>query len=279
MRRLMMAAATAVLLLAPSPVQAGTVESGAKKSHDGVSVSVRRQHNAPRPRPRVRRGVSPRRCIYKPGATPPQVSFDQGYVDPPPPGEGAWFTVICARENPPEYSYQFRFVRIRSAAAAQAADLIEEAQRQLVLPEPEIRTSPPAGTDAVVSVPTFLWVPAEAWESQETTAEIPGVAVTVRAEPERVVWSMGNGDQVECFGPGEPWNPALPEAAQPSSCRYTYRSTSVGQPDERFTITAQVHWKASWSVEGAPGGGDLGEITRSSSAAVRVAQIQTVNIY
>jgi hypothetical protein len=217
--------------------------------------------------------------LYYQGKLIYQVANDLGVEIPPPGQVGRWFTVACKTFDSPEYTYTLRYIPLRTPSVTQAIDLAEEASRQLRLPKPEIQTSPPANADSVVGVPVYLWVPSETWEPQEATAEIPGVAVTVRAVPDRAVWDMGNGDRVECRGPGEPWDPSLPEEGQPSTCRYTYGATSVGQPNERFPVTATIYWRTSWTVVGAPGGGDLGEIARSSSTAVRVAQIQTVSIH
>ena len=279
MRRRMIGVATAIALTAlASASWAGTVETTAKTDTNSATVVVRREgHEGPAARHRRRSGGQ--RCKYHQGPLVYQVANDLGIETPPPGQQGRWFTVGCKRPDSPEYTYTLRYIPLRSVQAMQAIDLAEEARRQLQLPEPEIRTSPPSGTDSVVGVPVYLWVPPEAWQAEEASAEIPGVVVTVRAVPDRTVWAMGNGDQVVCPGPTQAWDPSLPEHAQPSTCRYTYRTTSAGQPGERFTVTATVYWKASWSVAGAPGGGDLGEIARSSSTATRVAQIQTVNIY
>ena len=256
---------------------AGTIQSDIEKQPDGVTVEVQRQTHV-RSTATSHRRAGTRRCSYSPGPVVYQLANDIG-LDPQAFGrQGRWFTVTCKTAESPEYTYDLRYIPLRSPSAIQALDLLEEARRQLELPEPEINMSPPASADSVVGVPVFLWVPADAWQPEEETAEIPGVAVHVRAEPQRVVWNMGDGGHVECRGPGEPWDPSLPEEAQPSSCRYNYRSTSIGQPGERFPVTATVYWKASWTVEGAPGGGDLGEVARTSTTSVRVAQIQTVNV-
>jgi hypothetical protein len=279
MRQLLIAAAAVMASTAGLPAaHAGTVETTAKTDPDRVTVSVRRETHQGGKTTRPRRSSS-RRCSYYPGPLVYQVANDLGIEIPPPGQQGRWFTVACKKPDSPEYSYTLRYIPLRSPLATQPVDLAEEARRQLDLPAPEIHMSPPAGTDSVVGVPVYLWVPPEEWQADGATAEIPGVIVAVRAVPDRTVWNMGNGDEVVCLGPGNPWDPSVPEEAQPSQCRYTYRSTSVGQPDERFTVTATVYWKASWTVVGAPGGGDLGEVARSSSVPVRVAQIQTVNIY
>ncbi|MEW6470913.1 MAG: hypothetical protein AB1679_01465 [Actinomycetota bacterium] len=160
----------------------------------------------------------------------------------------------------------------------QPAEIAMEALGHLPLPAPTIATSPPSEFDSVVNVPVFLSVDAAEWSTRSVTTGVPGVSVEVRAEPQRVEWDMGTGDVVICEGPGTPYDFSRPEGDQVADCTYTYRRTSVGQPNERFPVTATVVWRASWSVVGAPGGGDLGEVRRSSSTALRVAQVQTLNV-
>lgn len=162
--------------------------------------------------------------------------------------------------------------------AAQPVDIAREALDYLALPAPTIATSPPADFDSVVNVPVFLSVDSANWEPKSVTTGVPGVSVEVRAVPQRVEWDMGTGELVVCGGPGTPYDFSRPEADQVADCTYTYRRTSAGQPNERFAVTATVVWRASWTVVGAPGGGDLGEVRRSSSTSLRVAQVQTVNV-
>ena len=107
---------------------------------------------------------------------------------------------------------------------------------------------------------------------------VPGVTVSVSAQPQRVIWTMGNGDSVVCNGPGTPYDTSKPEAAQRSDCSYTYRRSSAGQPQERYLLSATVEWSATWSVVGAPGGGALPGIRRSATVPVRVAEVQSLII-
>src|SRR5688572_1734778 len=165
MRRLMICAATAVALTASAPASwAGTVETTAKTDTNSVTVGVRREGHE-RTTSRPRRRSSSQRCVYYQGQLIYQVANDLGIEIPPPGQQGRWFTVACKRPDSPDYTYTLRYIPLRSVQAAQAIDLAEEARRQLQLPEPEVRTSPPAGTDSVVGVPVYLWIPAEAWQT------------------------------------------------------------------------------------------------------------------
>lgn len=198
-----------------------------------------------------------------------EVAGEARFVDPV---AGAAFG---AGSFAPRETSEFVYLRRRSV---QPADLAIEALGYLALPEPAITTNPPSEFDSVVNLPVFLSIDGANWEPKSVTTDVPGVSVQVTAVPQRVEWDMGTGDVVVCAGPGTPYDFSRPEGDQVADCTYTYRKTSAGQPNERFPVTATVVWRASWSVVGAPGGGDLGEVRRSASTSLRVAQVQTVNV-
>jgi hypothetical protein len=144
------------------------------------------------------------------------------------------------------------------------------------LPLPGVQMSPPPEIDQLVNLPTWLWV--DNWAPVSVTAALPdvGASVTVTATPTRVVWDMGNGDQVICAGPGTPYIPG--SGYQPSpDCGYTYRRSSAGQPDLRYQVSATMTWAASWAASGVAGGGPLGDVSTTTTFGVRVAEIQTIN--
>ena len=155
--------------------------------------------------------------------------------------------------------------------------LAAEAHGRLVLPSPEIRLNPAPPRDQLVNLATWLWLDGSSWSSRSAQASVPGVSVTVSARPERVIWDMGDGHQVVCHGPGTPYDTTRPAAAQRTDCSHTYRRSSAGVPGEHYVITATVEWSAAWSVAGAPGGGSLPLLRRSSSQPVRVAEAQAIN--
>lgn len=154
--------------------------------------------------------------------------------------------------------------------------LAAQARNTLALPTPEIRLNPAPPQDQLVHLATWMWL--ANWAPASSQASVPGVTVTVAAQPERVIWDMGNGDQVACAGPGTPYDTNQPEEAQHSGCTYTYRRSSAGRPNQSYVVTATVEWSATWSVVGAPGGGSLPGLRRSSSVPVRVAEIQAINV-
>jgi hypothetical protein len=55
-----------------------------------------------------------------------------------------------------------------------------------------------------------------------------------------------------------------------------YRRSSAGQPSDSYEVTATTTWSVTWSGAGASG--SFPALTRTSSAAFRVAEIQALNV-
>ena len=198
--------------------------------------------------------------------------------------EGGSYTVkFCGDELAPKLSGAGLDTRYSPPGAPGAppavdpAELAADALQRTPLPEPQISMSPSPDIPQLVNLTTFLWLPAEQWQTATASASAGGVTSTVTATPMRVIWDMGQGDTVTCDGPGVPYQPGVPEDRQPSNCHYTYRRSSAGQPGQSFTVTATIEWETTWTVSGAAGGGDLGTVSRSSSTPIQVAEIQTIN--
>lgn len=136
---------------------------------------------------------------------------------------------------------------------------------QLNLTGPSVSMAPPASQGAVVNLESFLWVTPSEWHPITATATVGGVAATATAVPQAVVWNMGNGQEISCSGPGTPYNPAVPDQQQSTSCGYTYQQTSAGQANQEYTVTTTVYWHVTWTSVGVAGGGDLGVIPGQST--------------
>ncbi len=181
-------------------------------------------------------------------------------------GPGTWYWKTCIDAN--------GFASGTVAWIPQRIDPATVARRALQytsLSDPAIGMSPPPDRGGVVNVPLWLWVNSGAWEPTSATATIDGVTVTTTARPDRVVWSLGNGEELVCDGPGTPYDPGRPEADQHSDCTYLFRQAGT------YTITATVEWHVTWTALGAAGGGDLGVVRRSASTTVVVSEIQALN--
>src|SRR5574341_888552 len=156
--------------------------------------------------------------------------------------------------------------------------LVQQAYRYLPLPAPQIGVNPPAARDQIVNLPSWLWIAPETWGVRSATASVPGLSATATATPGSVTWSMGDGHQVVCHAPGTPYRPGDPPGAASPDCGYTYRSSSAGQPGERYQVSATTRWRITWTSTGVINtSGTLPDLLRTSSIGLRVAEVETIN--
>jgi hypothetical protein len=152
---------------------------------------------------------------------------------------------------------------------AGARDLAARAYRELVLPAPVIRTSPPVGVPQLVRVPTWLWIEAGGWAPRQVTARVPGLSATVTATPVQVRWSLGDGAWLVCTGPGAAYVPAADAGSGSPDCGHTY--TRAGT----VRLTATLTWRVRWVGGGTAG--TLPALVSTSSQVLRVIEAQTAN--
>ena len=262
----------ALVLLAPvSPAFAGASGYGWSDS-SGVGANAEEQSSTPAAAPtrRSARASSWPRCSYE-AMRPSEVEIadhmaKNGLGPSRGDGEGTWFWKTCEDAN-----------GMSTATTVWVADRPEpvvvarKALRYTELGMPKIGMSPAPGQGAVVNVPVWLWVNRDGWEPTAATATIDGLSVNTIATPERVIWRLGNGEELTCDGPGVPYDPARAEAEQQSDCTYVF--TQPGQ----YAVTGTVEWRARWTVVGGAGGGDLGVVRRSASTTIDVSEIQALN--
>lgn len=152
--------------------------------------------------------------------------------------------------------------------------VVQRAVERLELPEPVIRTSPDEDLAQVVHVPTWLWVERSTWGPVSTSAAVEGVKVRATARPRRAVWSMGEGGEVVCRGPGTPYSDVYSPRVSSPDCGYTYRRASVSAPGRAYTVSVRVVWDVEWQ-----GGGEAGVVPGLVMGAQRelvVDEVQTV---
>ncbi|MGH9164837.1 MAG: hypothetical protein ACRDZW_04895 [Acidimicrobiales bacterium] len=153
------------------------------------------------------------------------------------------------------------------------AVLALQARQSVAIPDPPMATSPRADRKLYTRVMTWLWVDRAWWRGYSSTAAAGAVSTTVVATPVRAVWSMGDGGQTICTGPGVEWRPGMTN--DQTNCSYTYKNSSATQRSDSFTMAVSVEFDVSWtSNTGA--GGSLARITRSTSRAVQVGEIQAI---
>ncbi len=190
---------------------------------------------------------------------------------------GAWYVYRCSGPGVRDGLYRAPVwiadgQEPGAAALPSPEELAQQARSQLRLPSPRI-VSNPAGTQ-LVRLPTWLWLERGSWGTRSATASVPGVSVTAVARPTSVSWSMGDGAEFTCAGPGTPF-PAggNPRAASPD-CGHTYHRSSARAPGATFAVSATVHWTVTWS--GAGTGGTFPDMTTTASASLRVAEAQAL---
>lgn len=155
-------------------------------------------------------------------------------------------------------------------------ELAARAIAQMQLRGPEIGIVPDPDGAGLVGLPVWLWteVTPQTWGPVETTASIPGLAVTARAQAVQIVWDMGDGNTVTCTNPGTRWEPSDGNSESPT-CPYRYSRSSRTQQGGRYTVTGTTTWQVDWWVVG---GGVTGEETLllSSSTSIAIDELQVV---
>jgi hypothetical protein len=265
MRRLsaaVVAALVAILATSVDPVAADTT-GNATTDNGGIEHGVS-----------IRLDIPPRRGVAS-DRTPP---CDYNWMDYPSDatvtnvdgtdlvgdGTGQWFMLRCNDEL-------VRVVYVRPGTPAEMAD---QAQRYMPIPAPLARFAPPE--QQIVNLATWLWIDEQRWFPLRSTVAIPGVSVAVVAEPVAVDWTTGDGTVVVCEGPGTAFDPTA-STPQVSDCTHTFARSSAAQPEGTYAASVTVRWHATWTVQGAVGGGDLGIVARTVQVRTRVGEVQAVN--
>ena len=146
---------------------------------------------------------------------------------------------------------------------------------------PSVGSAPPAA-QAVVHLPTWLWVDTPWVELTNWDAQ-GAVRVDVFARPADVTWEFDDDEvagyagegEVVCLDPGEVWTPA--DGSDDSSCQYVFGYPSGWNDDGVFHGSVTVRWELSWSLNGDDQG-TFGELTRSTDFDMGVVEIQTVGV-
>ncbi len=148
----------------------------------------------------------------------------------------------------------------------------ERALEQLDLPGPDLVLNPPG--DQVVGITTWLAV-GSPWRATSASAAVSNVTATVTATPTAVTWSLGDGAEVSCDGPGRFFDPTRPADEQVTECAHTYIWPSTHEPGGVYEVSATVSYDVSWTATDGSSG-SLGPITRTSTQPVKVVEIQAL---
>ena len=116
-------------------------------------------------------------------------------------------------------------------------------------------TAPPRGTDGLVGLPEWFWVPASQWHARSLTVTAGPVWARVTAAPVRLTFQPGSGlSPLTCAGPGTAYDRHKPAARQHTNCSYTYLQPSAGLPGNAYRVSVTVTWRVTWTGSGGAGG-------------------------
>lgn len=155
-------------------------------------------------------------------------------------------------------------------------ELLDEAVEVMHLEAPEIVMTP-RGEDrpAVVGVNTWMWIANQGpngFGPITRSASAGSITLTATARTEKIVWEMGDGTTVTCANPGTEWTAARGTGPSPT-CGHRYERSSLGSPNDRYTVRATAHWLVEWS-----GAGQTGTLTftMSTSRQLEVTEVQVL---
>ena len=218
-------------------------------------------------------GGTPSACPQ--GYTYAPTKFDGNLGEPYPGAPGHAVDVYCAG------TYVNTVWQGPAAApAVNPTELAQQALASAVFQPIQVAMSPPSGREAV-NFPIFLSV-GSGFGPVLASASAGGVTSTVNIVPIGVTWDMGDGHSITCQGPGVRYNSSQPFDSQLLStglppCGYKYSMSSASRPGQTFLARVTLHYRATWAVLGAPGGGVLPPVDRSVTLPITVGEIQVLN--
>ena len=158
------------------------------------------------------------------------------------------------------------------------ADVRTDALRRVerLLPDPSLLMSPDPAVGGFVNL--GLWLAVDDPGTFSATAAVGPVWVTVTARYDHSLWSMGNGDAVQCTGLGTPIVDL--DTTEEGPCGYTYRQPSTPQQTgDELSYHASV--RGSWTITWQDYRGESGTLTpiyRTTAFDFQVREIQTVGV-
>jgi len=147
-------------------------------------------------------------------------------------------------------------------------DAVGRASRAVPGPSLELSPSPEAG--GIVNL--GLWLSLAGQDPVTVRAEAGSLWAEATVTLASTSWDMGNGDVVECDGPGEAIVDT--ETLDEGPCGYTYRQSS---PDEDpYVLSVTATWQITYRSSG--GSGSTGTLDRTLSVDYDVDEIQTIGV-
>ncbi|TDQ55106.1 hypothetical protein [Actinorugispora endophytica] len=154
--------------------------------------------------------------------------------------------------------------------------LAGEAMASLNIPAPDIATSPGVDSQILVHTPVWLWLEPDGWEAESAVAADEGFSAEVTAAPVRTKWTLGDGTEIVCEGPGTPYDPAAHDPASESpDCGHVYTRSSDAEPGGAFPVKAEVTWDIGWNFSDGQNG-TLGPVVVASEVELTVKEAQSL---
>jgi len=194
----------------------------------------------------------------------------------PPPRGNHWALMVCGGSG--DTGPQVFLVRNGTGAPpVTPAQLLVVALGELRLPYLQPATAPPRGTDGLVGLPEWFWVPAGKWYARSVTVTAGPVWATVTAAPVGLTIQPGAGlSPVSCAGPGSAYNRRRSAAEQHTDCSYTYLRPSAGLSANAYQASVTVIWRVSWTGSGGAGGVLDGSLAVRVGLTISVAQAEAL---
>lgn len=204
----------------------------------------------------------------------------QSPQNPPPAGftadEGTWYEcVLDSTGNTGTLSVWW--AEGGAPPPVDPAVLAERALNTMQLATPDIHLAPQPPLMTYVGLATWLWTDPGHWADITASASAGATTVAVVATPVRIDWDMTEGT-TSCTSAGRVWETGMSEAEE-TDCSYTFTTTSDGQVDDKYPVSAAITYQVDWTCSGTclTDSGTLGEVDGASdSAAIRVGERQSV---
>jgi hypothetical protein len=195
--------------------------------------------------------------------------------------EGDWYYQSCRYDDTGELAYSGYWQYNPADPANPGPDfaaLARQAYDEVPFGYPVPQTAPAIDLEQITGLPTWLWIDPAGWQPLSARAEVAGFWVEVTAEPQRVVWDMGDGTVLECDGPGTPYDFSRPDDAQSTDCEHVYQIVSADEPGGQYAASVTIEWAVSWQAStGATG--VLADADRTTTFGMTVGERQAVVTY
>ncbi|MFJ8579016.1 hypothetical protein [Micromonospora sp. NPDC093277] len=202
-------------------------------------------------------------CYYKLAEPQPEApDGQQWYVRTCNGGDLGDQTVVLLDDPPPGYG-----------APPDPEELARRALASITLRPPRIAVAPRRSNGpGLVGLPVWMWASTgrSYFGPLQASASDRGLTVRITARVTRVVWTMGDGTEITCTGPGTAYDAKGRWAGQTSpDCGYDRGYARAGT----YQVSATTYWTVHWR-----GGGHSGDIAQSRASGTVPVQINELQV-